>query len=245
MKKTIITTAGDFVRAVEVEAIEAFHPTDFDLHIEILAVDELPEILASFEVAAEQFLRLCEMRLEDVAGGDKHRILVLHPVARHLVAASAAADEADADAVVGAEDARRAPGIRCQWRCARGGRGAHRHLQKVTSIDHGSAPRRLFVRQFLDGDHAPAPEGAIHPARRLFVGEVHLDGEHPVGRAAGRVIGRIGEVGDELVVDPHGDVRDVAFDPRTDRVPRLALPCLLPRLVTAAELGDSFCPLLR
>src|SRR5215213_8134139 len=43
------------------------------------------------------------------------------------------------------------------------------------------------LRQFLHRNHAPAPEAAVDPARRLLVGIVHLNRDHAVVGAAGGV----------------------------------------------------------
>src|SRR5690348_16107579 len=79
--------------------------------------------------------------------------------------------------------------------------------------------------QFLDADVAPAPETGLHPA----VATVNLDRDGPGHHAAFRAVRRLVRVGHLHVVDPDLHVRDVAFDTRADRVPRLALPGLHPR----------------
>src|SRR5687768_732306 len=57
---------------------------------------------------------------------------------------------------------------------------------------------------------------------------MHLDGNHAVGGTVGRMVGAVGEVADELLVDPDLDARHVAGDPRADTVPLLAPPRLGP-----------------
>src|SRR5690606_20457188 len=94
--------------------------------------------------------------------------------------------------------------------------------------------RHVLLRQLPAADVAPAPEAARPPARRT----VYLDRDWAFGNAADGAVGRIGEVCDLHVVDPHRHLGHFASHAHADGVPLVALPGLDPRgrrLVTLAE----------
>src|SRR5690606_15346474 len=118
----------------------------------------------------------------------------------------------------------------CDWRIRRGPGRQNAGPVVETSSDRRSGPAS---GQLLDGNRAPPPEAAGHPALVLLTGRhavaVHLNRDVTVGRAVGQVVRVRGPVAHELVVDPHLDARDVALDPRADPVPLLAVPRFVPR----------------
>ncbi len=73
--------------------------------VHVLEFEQLAVVLEPLGAGADLLRREVEVGLVDVADGDDLGVGLLEEAVEHLVAAVAQADEAEADAVIGAEDA--------------------------------------------------------------------------------------------------------------------------------------------
>ena len=76
----------------------------------------------------------------------------------------------------------------------------------------GVAGKPKVLGQLYDTDVPPAPESTLYPP----VAAMHLNYDGPFNHAIFRTVGLFLGVGDDLIVDPNRDVRNIAFNTNPD-----------------------------